>query len=160
MLDHVRERRPPFSPASVVEEFAGGLKAYGITTVTGDRYAGEWPPEAFAQQNVQYLVAEQAKSDLYREALPLIHNKQVELLDNLRLISQLCALERRTARGGRDSIDHPPGAHDDLVNAALGALLLAARVQDYSDIEIPILERPSPWSPWVDEPRRPSWWSR
>jgi hypothetical protein len=23
-------------------------------------------------------------------------------------------LERRTSRGGRDSIDHPPGGHDDL----------------------------------------------
>jgi hypothetical protein len=29
-------------------------------------------------------------------------------------------LERRTARGGRDSIDHPPGAHDDLANAVAG----------------------------------------
>jgi len=32
-------------------------------------------------------------------------------------------LERRTAQGGRDSIDHPPGAHDDLANAAAGALV-------------------------------------
>ncbi|MGI4794054.1 MAG: Arm DNA-binding domain-containing protein [Janthinobacterium lividum] len=30
--------------------------------------------------------------------------------------------ERRTARGGRDSIDHAPGAHDNLVNAVAGAL--------------------------------------
>jgi hypothetical protein len=29
-------------------------------------------------------------------------------------------LERRTARGGRDSIDHPPGQHDDLANAVAG----------------------------------------
>jgi hypothetical protein len=33
------------------------------------------------------------------------------------LAAQLCALERRTSRGGRDSIDHAPGAHDDLANA-------------------------------------------
>jgi hypothetical protein len=32
------------------------------------------------------------------------------------IIAQLCALERRTARGGRDSIDHPPNGHDDLIN--------------------------------------------
>jgi hypothetical protein len=35
-------------------------------------------------------------------------------------------LERRTARGGRDNIDHAPGGRDDLGNAALGALGLAA----------------------------------
>ena len=27
---------------------------------------------------------------------------------------------RRTARGGRDSIDHAPGGHDDLANAVAG----------------------------------------
>jgi hypothetical protein len=42
-----------------------------------------------------------------------------------RLVSQLCGLERRTARGGRDSIDHPPGAHDDLANSAAGAVASA-----------------------------------
>jgi hypothetical protein len=39
---------------------------------------------------------------------------------------QLCGLERRTARGGRDSIDHAPGSHDDVANAVAGALILAA----------------------------------
>jgi len=29
-------------------------------------------------------------------------------------------LERRTVRGGRDSIDHPPNTHDDLANAIAG----------------------------------------
>jgi hypothetical protein len=41
-------------------------------------------------------------------------------LDHPKLINQLCALERRTARGGRDSIDHPLGGHDDLCNAVAG----------------------------------------
>ena len=51
------------------------------------------------------------------------------MLDLPKLVVQLGALERRTGRGtGRDVIDHPAGAgqHDDLANAALGALLLAA----------------------------------
>ena len=34
---------------------------------------------------------------------------RADLLDVPRLASQLIGLERRTARGGRDSIDHPPG---------------------------------------------------
>jgi hypothetical protein len=33
--------------------------------------------------------------------------------------------ERNTARGGKDSIDHARGAHDDIANAAAGALVLA-----------------------------------
>jgi hypothetical protein len=41
------------------------------------------------------------------------------------VISCHLTLERWTARGGRDNIDHPAGGHDDLANAAAGALVLA-----------------------------------
>jgi hypothetical protein len=70
------------------------------------------------------------KSDIYRDMLPLLNSRRVQLLDNRRLISQLHGLERRTARGGRDSIDHSPGQHDDLANAVAGALVLAAGETD------------------------------
>ena len=40
VLDSVREIRPPFSPDSVVEEFAALLKSYGISRVTGDTISG------------------------------------------------------------------------------------------------------------------------
>jgi hypothetical protein len=33
-------------------------------------------------------------------------------------------LERRVARGGRDSIDHGPDGRDDVANAAVGACVL------------------------------------
>ena len=46
------------------------------------------------------------------------------MLGNKRLVNQLIGLERRTSRAGRDSIDHDPGGHDDIANAAAGALLL------------------------------------
>jgi hypothetical protein len=49
------------------------------------------------------------------------------LLDDARLLTQLVGLERRTARGGRDSIDHTPGAHDDLANAVAGLAAVAKR---------------------------------
>jgi hypothetical protein len=41
------------------------------------------------------------------------------------------SLERRTARGGRDTIDHPPGGHDDVANAVAGACTLAIGKSDY-----------------------------
>jgi hypothetical protein len=126
ILDALRERRPPFSPDGVVREFAELLRSYGIRQVTGDRYAGEWPRERFRAHGIEYMIAEKSKSDLYRDLLPLLNSGRVELLDLPRLASQLCALERRTARSGKDSIDHAPGAHDDVANACAGSLLLAA----------------------------------
>ena len=126
ILDMVRERRPPFSPEAVVEEFANELKNYRITTVVGDRYAGEWPRERFRLHGVNYEVADKSKSELYVALLPSVNSRAVDLLDDDRLVNQLVCLERRTARGGRDSVDHPRGAHDDLANAAAGALWLAS----------------------------------
>ena len=127
VLSAVRERRPPFSPEDVVEEFAELLKAYQCATVSGDRYAGEWPRERFRVHGITYELSEKPKSDIYRDLLPLLNSGRIELLDNTGLVTQLCGLERRTARGGRDSIDHPAGAHDDLANAAAGALVALSR---------------------------------
>ena len=124
ILDVVREIRPPFSPEAVVAEFSELLKLYGISTVTGDAYAGEWPREQFRKQGIAYKVSEVSKSIIYLNTLPLLNSGKVELLDVPRLASQLCGLERRTARSGKDSIDHGLGSHDDLANAAAGALLL------------------------------------
>jgi hypothetical protein len=126
VLDCVREVRAPFQPEAVVEDFCKTLASYGVAKVTGDRYAGEWPREQFLKRNVTYVPSERVKSDLYRDALPLLNSRKCQLLDIRRLISQLHGLERRTARGGKDSIDHGPGAHDDVANAVAGALVLAS----------------------------------
>jgi hypothetical protein len=125
VLDAMRERRPPFSPDEVVVGFSGLLKAYGIRKVTGDRYGGEWPGERFRANGIEYVPSEKSKSDIYRDLLPLLNSRETELLDLPRLATQLVGLERRTARSGKDSIDHSPGGHDDVANAVSGALLLA-----------------------------------
>jgi hypothetical protein len=120
VLDALREVQPPFSPESVVTDFAELLRSYRVVTVTGDRYGGEWPAERFREHGIDYRPAEKSKSDIYREFLPIANSGRCELLDHPRLVAQLCSLERRTARGGRDSIDHMPGGHDDVANAACG----------------------------------------
>jgi hypothetical protein len=151
ILDAVRERRPPFSPEDVTQEFAALLKSYRVSKVTGDRYAGEWPRERFAVHGIEYEPAARPKSDLYRDMLPAINSRKLDLLDNDRLVSQLCNLERRTARGGKDSIDHTPGGHDDLCNAAAGAVAALATGSSYDSsmrwvmgdpISDPIIPRP------------------
>jgi hypothetical protein len=126
IVDVVRERRPPFSPEAVVNEFAGLLKNYRMSEVCGDRWGGEWPREQFRKNAIEYVVSERVKTAIYLEFLPLLNSGRVELLDHARLAGQLAGLERRVGRGtGRDSIDHAPGGHDDIVNSVAGACVLA-----------------------------------
>ena len=73
------------------------------------------------------------KGDLYLDLLAAINSRRVALLDNARLISQLVGLERRAARSGRDSIDHAPGAKDDVVNAVAG--LCVAAINKYPNYD-------------------------
>ena len=146
-LDHQVERRPPFSPESVVEEFAALLESYGCFSVAGDRYAGEWPRERFAVHGVQYEASAKPKSDIYKEFLPLLNSGKVELLDDPRLAAQLLGLERRTSRGGRDAIDHAPGRHDDVVNAAAGALVGTLEERGASPRVWWIDDEPGGWVP-------------
>jgi len=125
VLDCLYERRPPFSPDATVGECVELLGLYGIAATWGDRYGGAWPAERFAAHGVGYEPCRTPKEDLYRELLPLVHSGRVELLDDARLLTQLVTLERRTGRGGRDSVTKAPGTHDDVANAAAGALVLA-----------------------------------
>src|SRR5208282_471543 len=90
------------------------------------RYAGEWPREQFKKFGITYQVAEKPKSELYLAFLPLLNSGSVELLDDKRMVGQFVNLGRRVVRGGRESIDHPRGLHDDIANAVAGALVLAA----------------------------------
>ncbi|MEO5772565.1 MAG: hypothetical protein ABIQ32_00420 [Sphingomicrobium sp.] len=129
VLDLLREVRPPFNPESVVAEFAADLKRYRCRTAKMDRYGAEWVSSAFSRYGIEVRPADAAKSDLYASLLPALNSALVQLLDSDRLVGQLIALERRTSRSGKDSIDHPPSAHDDLANAAAGALVAAAMRQ-------------------------------
>jgi hypothetical protein len=124
ILDCLREVPPPFNPDDTAREFAEVIKTYGLHAVTGDRYGGEWPRERFRAYQVEYLLSERTKIEIYKELLPLANAKRIDLLEEPKLKAQLLDLERRTGRGGRDSIDHPPNKHDDVANAAAGALVL------------------------------------
>jgi hypothetical protein len=158
VLDCVREVRPPFSPDQVAEEYANVLKRYRVREVTGDRYAGEWPRDRFRAHGIEYRTAKKTKSDLYREFVAPLNAGRVELLDHKILRAQLEGLERRVSRGGRDSIDHAPGARDDVANAAAGALVTAL------DRKKTAIERPTlgvvlrPLDDYFDGPFEPFVW--
>ena len=123
ILDALLECRPPFDPEAAVVQCAALCRRYGVAKIVGDRYAGEWPRARFAEHGIEFEQSARPKSDLYHDLLPLLNARRIELLDLPRLSAQLCGLERRTARSGRDSIDHSPGGHDDLANAVAGVLV-------------------------------------
>ncbi len=126
IVDCIRAAKPPFSPDQVCADFAATLKEYRLHSVKGDRYAGEWPVERFRAYGVKYESAQKPKVEIYLDSIPIFSGQRCELPDHPKLVNQLIGLERRTSRGGRDSIDHPPGGHDDVANAVCGAMLLAS----------------------------------
>ena len=127
VLDALRESKLPFSPEQVVREYSSMMDRYRIRAVTGDRYGGDWPREQFRNNGIRYDVSDLVKTDLYHELLPSINSARIELLDHPRMVGQRLGLERRTARGGRDSIDHGPQGHDDLANVVAGVHYLAEK---------------------------------
>ena len=127
LLDRIEERTSPFDPAEVVGEFAALMKSFSIHSCTADRFGGIWVEDSFKKAGVMIEMSDLSASDLYLEFQPLLSMGRVELIDNPRLLLQFQMLERRCASGGRDKVDHPPGAHDDLANAVAGACVSASR---------------------------------
>jgi hypothetical protein len=118
VLDAIRERKAPFSPEGVVEEFAALIKSYRCSKLSGDKYAGEWPQDLLHTMR-------KGEVGIVSRLATLSSIPAQSIFWNDRLVMQLTSLERRTSRGGRDSIDHAPGAHDDVLNAVAGALVTA-----------------------------------
>lgn len=127
VVDAVRAWPAPFNPAGVVEEASALLKLYDVRSVTGDRYAGEWPREAFRARGIGYETAELDRSQLYLELLPHVNAGTVELPDEEKLLRELRGLERRRGTAGRDRVDHRPGHYDDRANAVAGVASLLGK---------------------------------
>lgn len=128
VLDYVREWRAPFDPDLTTEQAAADLKRYGLYKVTGDKYGGKWPLSAFKRHGITFYWSTKTKSEIYRDFLPSLNSGQAELLDWPAIKAQFLALDRHVARGGRETIDHAPGGHDDVANSVAGACEEAKRV--------------------------------
>jgi len=126
-LDLLFEKRPPFDPYAVTEEIVKLLKTYHCAVVVGDSYAAKWVSEAFVKAGVMYRKSDLDRSAIYLNVLPLFMSGRARLIDSPRLVTQFAGLERRTFPTGRDRVDHGRAGHDDLCNAAAGALVLASR---------------------------------
>ena len=101
-------------------EFATLLKSYGVSQISGDRFANVWPVEVFAKVGITYEQNAEPKSTLYTNMLPLINSCRVELLDEPRSIAQLCASSGAPRAVGLTPSTIRSGGHDDLINAIAG----------------------------------------
>jgi hypothetical protein len=124
------------------------LQTYGVTTVTGDNYAAEWCRQPFREHGVEYERSDKVRSELYLEFLPLVNSGRVEWVDNPRIASQLCGLERRVARSGRDMVNHGRTGHDDCANVVAGAACLAAADEGRTVIPAAALARAREATPY------------
>jgi hypothetical protein len=113
--------RPPFNPLDVIRQMCTELKRdWGIRSVTGDLFGGQFTPQTFAANGVSYKKAKLNSSALLVEFGKRLRSGEVELLDNDDLIKQACQLVIRCTPGQEERISHPASGHDDLVVACAG----------------------------------------
>lgn len=127
VLDAVKEWPAPFDTKETTKEAVEFVKPYHVTYVTGDAYGGQWPPDEFETHDLPYVQSQRSKHEIYRDLLPSLNSRRVELLDDPALERQLVDLRRKMTPTGQERIDHQPGQRDDRINAAGGALELAVR---------------------------------
>jgi len=113
---------PPFDPRAAVARFAAVLKEWGLSTVQGDKFAGETFLKDFERHHIDYRVSKQSKSDMYEALEPVLNAREVLLPDVSTLEQQLLSL---VWRGNK--IDHASGEHDDWANAVAGVVTRLSR---------------------------------
>jgi len=146
ILNGVWAWNPPFNVESVTEAVAVVLKRFSITQVKGDHYGGRYPRDLFSRHGITYTPSDLDRSSIYLEVLPLLRSGRVDLPESLkgcefnlvdgvphatkvdvahRMRQQFTQLERKVTGKGKEIVDHPRGKHDDVVNSACGAILMA-----------------------------------
>jgi hypothetical protein len=127
VADVIRGRRGHHDPAIVAAEYAALAKEYRCRAITGDNYAKEWVAGAYRSAGLEYRRSPLVRSDLYLEGQVSFARGLVSVPDHAQLLRELRLLERRTARSGKDSVDHGVGGSDDHANALFGAMYVAAK---------------------------------
>lgn len=121
----IRRWPSPHDPLQVAKEVAEFLATYKLTSARADQYGAAVVRGVYASAGVTLVDAPDSRSETYLKFLPLLTTGRVELSPDPVLRVELLTLERRTARGGRDSVDHRPGSHDDVANATALAAVAA-----------------------------------
>ena len=108
---------PPFNPRDAVRKFAQELKAYGLSTVSGDAYAGETFRRDFAEHGITYTPCRVFKSasDGYAKASRRLQRARLP-----RRAPALASRARRACRR-RQAANPNPSRVKDLIRRIGGA---------------------------------------
>jgi hypothetical protein len=120
IVDVVRSRAPKFNPEEVTAQYCGLLKQYGVHSVVGDKFSGDWASNSLASHGIFYERSPKTKSELYIESEGAFNTGRVEIPDRETLITQLKCLVRKTRPGGKDSVD--ADVPEDEANVVAGAV--------------------------------------
>jgi hypothetical protein len=154
VADVVRGRNG--DPRAAMREFVELAKQYRCSVIVGDNYSAEWVAGACREDGGEYQQSKLVRSELYLTGLPHFTRGIVSIPNLPPLLRELRLLERRTARSGKDTVDHGVGGSDDYANALFGALHLAASVPVFQEppiVEVFVGEVVNP----VREAFRPAW---
>jgi len=132
VLDVLLEFRPPFDPGQVIESIARGCKSYRVDKIVQDRHAVAWIAKDFGEHGIEVEISEYTKSQIYELFAIEMNKDRVELIDNERLKAQTIGLQRFLTGGGVVKIDHYRGGHDDCINSAAGAIMLASKEEHFA----------------------------
>jgi len=135
VVDVIRSRQPKFNPEEVTAQYCELLKKYKISSVTGDKYSGDWASNAFNKYGITYERSEKSKSELYLEAESLFNTQRINIPKKESVLSQFKMLVRRTRSGGKDSVDTDSGQPEDEANVIAGICEIFAEYD----------RRPQPW---------------
>lgn len=132
VLDVLMEFRPPFDPGQVIERIASACESYNVSKIIQDRHAVAWIAKDFGEHGIEVEISEHTKSDIYELFAVEMNKDRVSLLDNERLKAQTLGLQRFLKGGGVVKIDHYRGGHDDCINSAAGAIMLASKEDHFA----------------------------
>jgi hypothetical protein len=128
VVDACRPWPAPHDPKAVAVQVKEFLASYGLSYAAADQYGSEITKALYREVGLTLTDAQWTRSEAYLGLLPLLMTGRVELPPDPVLRLELLGLERRTARSGKDSVDHRSGAHDDLANAVALAVVTASHV--------------------------------
>lgn len=140
VIDLARSRFPKFNPQQVTKEACELLMKYGIHSVMGDKFSGDWAANSFAEHGVFYERSPKTKSELYVEVESFFNTERIELPNKELCLQQFKSLVRRVRSGGKDSIDADVPEDEANVVAGVVWMLINAKYEKALPISFGIAE--------------------
>ena len=127
-LLEVFHKEPPYDLDEAVKGAAALCRKYGVDEITGDKWATNTQGVSWRELGVVYRESEKNTSLIYNSVAGALTTGRALLLSDPLLIDQLRGLVEVPRDAPPPKVTHVNGGHDDVANAACGALDLALKL--------------------------------